>query len=357
MEKPPNSTLDELAALRAEKAHRDGIANHIPAMIGYWNRELRCEFANDAYIEWFGVAPQRAMGMHIRDLLGEKLFALNEPYARAALAGQEQRFEREIRKPDGSVGYTDARYIPDADQSGSIRGFVVLVSDITELHRAYAKIRELAQRLESTLESERHSLAHVLHEGIAQDLFAMKLELDHLQAQAAGSASVTRACQELTVTLTKCITDMRQIANDLRPTVLEHMRASDAIAEHAKYFAVIAKLEIHVKELTPLPELNESLRLFQFRAAQEALTNVSRHANASRVDITLSADTSTLTMEVVDDGIGIAKGSLEKPGSLGLLGLRERTQAMGGELSLKNCASGASLSLRLPLPEFATDRR
>jgi PAS domain S-box-containing protein len=356
METAPSSIADELEALRAEVVRRDRIANRIPAMIGYWNRELRCEFANEAYVEWFGLSPLSAVGMHLKDLLGEKLFRLNEPYARAALAGKEQRFEREIRKPDGSVGYTDARYIPDPDQSGNVRGFVVLVSDITELHQAYERIRELAQRLESARERERRSLAQVLQEGIAQDLFALKLGLDHLHAQAAGRAGVTHAYQELTATITKCIADMRQIANDLRPDALKHMRVSVAIEEHAAYFGAAAKLAIRVREISPFPELDETLRLFLFRAAQEALTNVARHAKASRVDITLRADACNVILEVVDDGIGFVEGDLGKPGSLGLLGLRERAQVFGGELSIGSPASGAAISVRVPLPESVTSR-
>jgi PAS domain S-box-containing protein len=349
MEKTPSSMADELAALRAELIRKDEIINRIPAMIGYWNRELRCEFANEAYVEWFGISPLSAVGMHLSDLLGEKLFRLNEPYARAALAGKEQRFEREISKPDGSVGYTDARYIPDADDSGNIRGFAVLVSDVTELHQAYERIRELAQRLEAAREQERRSLAQVLHEGVAQDLFALKLALDHLHAQAAGRTGVTDAYQELAATIEKCISDMRQIANDLRPDALKHMRVSVAIEEHARYFGATARLQIHVEEVAPLPELDEALRLFLFRAAQEALTNVARHAKASRVAITLRTDGSNLILEVVDDGIGFAEGALEKPGSLGLLGLRERAQALGGELSIGTPASGALVSVRVPL--------
>lgn len=120
---PPLAGKEGLHDSSAATIRLDAIANHLPAMIGYWNKELRCEFANDAYLEWFGLPPQSVIGLHLSELQGEKLFKLNEPHAHLALSGHEQKFEREIIKPDGSVGYTDARHIPDRDEFGMIRGF------------------------------------------------------------------------------------------------------------------------------------------------------------------------------------------------------------------------------------------
>ena len=272
----PAAIIDETPALRAEDA-RSRIVNRLPAMIGYWNRNLRCEFANDAYIEWFGLSPQRVIGIHMRDLLGEHLFRLNEPFARMALSGQEQRFEREIRKPDGTTGITDARYIPDRDQLGHTRGFFVLVSDVTNLHRAHARVRELVARLESAREDERRSLSGTLHEGIAQDLFAITLRLDQLRAHVADHATAIALCQELTEATTKCMVVIRQVANDLQPAALTHTRLTDAIEEHAMFFGRLTGLKIRVKEVGPLPNLEEKLRLFLFRAAGLPHASQGRH--------------------------------------------------------------------------------
>jgi two-component system, NarL family, sensor histidine kinase UhpB len=344
------ATGEELAALRTEKSTRDGIANAIPAMIGYWNRDLRCEFANDAYLEWFGLTPDEAIGMPMRELLGEELFRLNEPYVRAALNGSAQRFEREIRKPDGTIGSTDARYIPDVDPSGNVRGFSVLVSVITELRRAYAKILELAQRLETARDDERHSLARVLHEGIAQDLFAMKLELELLRAEGEGRAGVMRLYESLSAGLTKCMTDIRQVADDLRPAELGNLRIAVAIERHARLLAEQTGIDIGVEEIAPFPAMEEKLQLVLFRAAQEALSNVVRHAQASQVDVVLSADEERVTLQVVDDGIGIGAGAWEEPGSLGILGLRERARSLGGHLAITGSQGrGTTFAFTLPM--------
>lgn len=119
------------------------LTDHLPGMVGYWTDELRCGFANCSYLEWFGKTPEEMRGIQIRDLMGEELFHKNEPYMRAALRGEAQSFERTLTKPDGSIGHTWAHYVPDIDQAGTVRGFFVLVSDVTELKRAMEEIKVL----------------------------------------------------------------------------------------------------------------------------------------------------------------------------------------------------------------------
>ena len=140
------SIIDVSERLASERARLDAqqrlqsVANHVPAMIGYWNRELRCEFANEAYRSWFGRAPQTIIGTHMRDILGEELYADNEPYVLKALAGDDQRFTRIIKRADGTEGYADARYIADRDAQGGVIGFYVLVTDITTLQQSRAEL-------------------------------------------------------------------------------------------------------------------------------------------------------------------------------------------------------------------------
>src|SRR5690349_18737646 len=85
----------------------------LPAMVGYWDSDLRNRVANAAYIEFFGKSPQELIGTHIRDLLGEELFAENLVYIEGVLAGHKQLFDREIRTPTGEIRFTQASYIPD----------------------------------------------------------------------------------------------------------------------------------------------------------------------------------------------------------------------------------------------------
>lgn len=144
----------------AESEHfMHALIDVIPGMVGYWNAELRCGFSNRAYQEWFGKSPEVMRGIPIQELMGEVLFRKNEPFMRAALRGEYQRFERTLTKADGSTGYTWAHYIPDSID-GKVRGFFVLVSDITELKQAQLELEKLnAELTQRSTEAEAASRA------------------------------------------------------------------------------------------------------------------------------------------------------------------------------------------------------
>lgn len=132
----------------------------LPGMVGYWTSELRCGFANAAYLEWFGKTPEAMRGIRIQDLMGAELFARNEPYIRAALAGSRQTFERTLVKADGSTGYTWAHYIPDI-VDGQVRGFFVLVTDVTELKQSELALREALAQADRFREALDHVSSYI----------------------------------------------------------------------------------------------------------------------------------------------------------------------------------------------------
>jgi len=127
----------------------EAILNGLPAMIGYWDRDLRNRMANDAYVEFFGKSPSEMRGIHISEVLGPELYEKNLKYMEGALAGKPQLFDREIKTPSGEIRHTQASYIPDVAEGGKVRGFFVLVTDITErrhiemeLERSHARLAE-----------------------------------------------------------------------------------------------------------------------------------------------------------------------------------------------------------------------
>ncbi|EGF89668.1 sensory box protein [Asticcacaulis biprosthecium C19] len=156
---------------RKSEARYRLLASNMPGMLGHWDSDLKCRFANNAYLEWFGRTPDELIGVHLKTVLGEELFALNEPFIRRALSGEKQTFERAISKASGALGYTLTQYLPDLDEDGRVRGFFVLVTDITDL-----KLKELAlsdsnaqliaarHQAEAALEIKAQFLATMSHE-------------------------------------------------------------------------------------------------------------------------------------------------------------------------------------------------
>lgn len=120
--------------------------NALPAMVGYWDSDLRNRMANDAYIEYFGKTPQEMRGMQICEVLGEQLYEKNRLYIEGALTGEAQLFDLAITIPSGEVRYTQASYIPDT-VDGEVRGFFVLVTDITERRRIEEEVEQSRARL------------------------------------------------------------------------------------------------------------------------------------------------------------------------------------------------------------------
>jgi len=123
------------------------VLNALPAMIGYWDRDLRNRMANDAYVEFFGKSPDQMQGIHISEVLGPELYEKNLKYMEGALAGDAQLFDREIEIPSGEVRYTQASYIPDVGEDGDVWGFFALVTDITERRRIEEELERSHARL------------------------------------------------------------------------------------------------------------------------------------------------------------------------------------------------------------------
>ena len=142
------------------------VTDNLPGMVGYWDHELRCRFANAAYVEWFGRSPEAMRDITLAELLGPTLFETNEPYISGALRGQTQSFQRTLIKPSGEVGHTWTNYIPDLDAEGRAQGFYVLVSDVTALKRVEDEL-QAANTLLTVARDEAEAAASVKSEFLA----------------------------------------------------------------------------------------------------------------------------------------------------------------------------------------------
>ena len=138
----PRGDLDELLA----------IIDHLPAMVAYWDQDSRNRVANRAYVEWFGVTPEHLRGMHIRELLGPELYEANLPFIEGALSGVAQQFQRTLVDTHGVTRYTQASYVPNLID-GVVRGFFVLVTDISERTRAEMALAVAGDRYRALVRS------------------------------------------------------------------------------------------------------------------------------------------------------------------------------------------------------------
>jgi PAS domain S-box-containing protein len=124
------------------------VLDGLPAMIAYWDRDKRNLFANAACREWFGFTPEQMRGVHIREVLGEDVYAQNLPYIEGALGGEPQLFARTLIDTAGRVRHTQASYVPDLADDGQVHGFFVLVTDVTprvEAQRALDGAQSIAE--------------------------------------------------------------------------------------------------------------------------------------------------------------------------------------------------------------------
>jgi diguanylate cyclase (GGDEF)-like protein/PAS domain S-box-containing protein len=128
------------------------ITDAMPGLVSYWDKELICRFANQAYADWFGLSPAAMLGRSLPAIFGKQTFERIEVEIRAALAGETQRFESSLPRTDGSLRHMLATFLPDADPSGEVIGVFGLVSDVTQLQEAERELKLAACVVLSTLD-------------------------------------------------------------------------------------------------------------------------------------------------------------------------------------------------------------
>ena len=145
---------DAAAAVAERERFLRNVTNAMPGLVGYWDRELRCRFANIGYLQWFARSQEEVIGAELKDLTDAPTLRFSQPYIDAVLQGKPQRFERSQPMADGS-GQTSAlvNYIPDVGADGVVAGFFVLVIDITQLKEVEGQLRLAASVVESTVEA------------------------------------------------------------------------------------------------------------------------------------------------------------------------------------------------------------
>jgi signal transduction histidine kinase len=218
-----------------------------------------------------------------------------------------------------------------------------------KLQKTNDNLRRLAAHAETIKESERKRIAREIHDDLGQNLLALRIEVDLLASRTnkRHPRLHTRAHWMLEQ-IDATIKSVRQIINDLRPNVLDLGLTAAVdwqIAEFQRRTGLACELVSHNHDL----HVSDRCATTLFRILQESLTNVSRHARATKVRVELAVDPESISMTVSDNGIGLSKAGAQKPGSFGLVGIEERVRILGGKCIITSSA-GAGTTVHVSIP-------
>ena len=328
------------------------------ALLEYVFHHQRMTIANEAYARQYGGRLQDVIGKTPADFFAHDMQRGKEGW-RAMFDAGHVHIETEERRVDGAPVRIEGHYLCVYDERGRITGHLGIQRDITERHRAAEEIarsreelRALAARLESIREEERTRIARELHDELGQALTGLKLDLAWMERRLNrhSQSELVDRCGSLLGRLDNVMVAVRRIITELRPSVLDQLGLADAIEWQAQDFAARTGLALELDIRCDCDALQNGVASAVFRMLQEALTNIAKHANATRVRVALQMDAGALSLEVRDDGRGITRDELRGSRSLGLLNLRERAIALGGTVSIAaGVTGGTAVKLHLPL--------
>ena len=216
-----------------------------------------------------------------------------------------------------------------------------------ELQASQRRLSDLARHLQTSIEQERAAIAREIHDDVGGSLTALKFELDWIRRRAATPEMQQRALSALDL-VTHAIDASKRVMHNLRPAILEQGLVA-ALQWLASNFERRTGIECSFRTSHESVSLPPGVPLVAYRTAQEALTNVSKHAQASRVRMELSIGAGVLSLEVSDNGRGLSEADLAKARSFGIRGLHERASTVEGWVDLSSNPRGTSLILSVPL--------
>lgn len=307
----------------------------------------------------FGYTQSELVTMTIEDLLPN-----DKSFYHVALREVYQQNPRQLSMAPGSDLYgrkKDGKNIPVDVLLSPVKIenewlIICVVRDITTQKQAQAELAEVQHRLLDSLEAERLMLAQELHDGTIQELFSINYQLADVanDVEQYGSVELSQKIQDASAMTQSVIEGLRTISREMRPPALAPFGLEQAIYSHMERFqelhpGIQVNLDLHADG----QNLEERVRLVLFRIYQNAVSNVARHAEATQVWVRFGLDEQCATLEIRDDGKGFSMPArwveLARRGHLGLVGTRERVEAIGGELTIQSePGEGTSIRVRVP---------
>lgn len=319
---------------------------------------LRIVAVNGRAIDHYGYSREEFLRMTILDYRPPEdaesvRNALREPHPPLWNAG----VHRHLRK-DGTLMFVDVTVAEVLIDGRSL--LIAYIFDVTErrtaeerLQKSYAELQALSESLRVAREAERTQMARKVHDEVGQALTALRMDVAWLQRKRAAGvddrAALDSKLQTMSALIDTTLDAVQRIATELRPAVLDELGLEAAIEWYVREFEQRTGIECSFRDELDERQTAPGSSTAIFRILQEALTNAARHSVATRVRIYLEADRDRLRLEIRDNGRGIPEDRIESSASLGLVGMRERARALGGDVEIRGAAGrGTTVAVTIP---------
>ncbi len=338
------------------------------AHVGHWDRDLetrRITWSDEVY---------RILGLPLeeRDSPRTEWLEVVHPQDRPRLSFAIEELERGIRRldvefrivrPNGEVRFLHSQGDVIRDEQGRpVRRFGT-AQDITERKRAEEQLkatteqlRALSARLQSAKEQEGIRIARELHDELGSELSSLRWDLEDVYdaiSKFEDRSQIEESLQKMTAMMRLAettINNVRRISSELRPIALDDLGLTDAIEWQARQFQERTGIMVECDCTLENVDLTSEQSNAAFRISQEALTNILRHAQATKVHIQLNKENGDLVLTISDNGRGITEAEKSGRSTLGLLGMRERAHLVGGKIDIAGSKDkGTLVTLRFPI--------
>ncbi|RXK57536.1 PAS domain S-box protein [Lacibacter luteus] len=343
--------------LQKEKDLLDSIINSLPGIFYFFDYEGRFIRWNKQFEQVSGYSSAEIKKMTALDFFEGDDLVYMKKRVKDVLSNKTADAEAAfVTKSGKKIPYFFTGAAIEVNNTACIVGMGV---DITErkqveleVQDSYQQIRRLTNYLQNIREEERAHIAREIHDELGQQMTVLKMDVAWMKKKMAGGdmAAVSEKMNEMLEILDGSVAAVRRIATELRPSLLDDIGLVAAIEWQIDVFSKRTGIKINlVKSGKPLL-LPDAYATGLFRILQESLTNITRHANANQVDIHLKNQNKEFILYIQDNGNGFDINEISGKKTLGLLGMRERSIAMGGTFTIQSKPGGGTeIEVRVPL--------
>jgi PAS domain S-box-containing protein len=343
-------SLDLERQVRERTREITSILKYTPAVVYIRDADGRYTFINSRYEELFGIRNDEVRGKTVHDVFPKEFADRFRAGDRKVLSeGRACQLEESVPHGDGVHVYLSTKY-PILDEAGTTIAVCGISIDITEIKRARDQMRRLSDSILASQERERAAVSRELHDELGQVLTALHLDTVWLRERLKGTdGEASERTREMCGLIDRAIGEVRAMATRLRPGVLDNLGLVDALDWFIGDFEKRSNVTCNFRHFD-VPKVDDRIATSAYRIAQEALTNVARHSAASRVDVSLWAREATLLLSIEDNGRGLDPRALAESRGLGVAGMRERAELIGGTLAVRSRPGGGTrVELTIPL--------